>query len=168
VMIASALICRPRLLIADEPTTALDVTIQAQVLDLMKRLRDEVGTAVLLITHDMGVVAEMADEVAVMYGGRIVESGEVEAIFSSPAHPYTRLLLAPVPKLDGERKTVLRTIEGTVPSAGAWPTGCRFRTRCPLADGRCVEVPPLTPVSDAARSKHLAACWHSARVAELA
>ncbi|MFI5014739.1 MAG: ABC transporter ATP-binding protein [Hyphomicrobiales bacterium] len=165
VMIAAALICRPELLIADEPTTALDVTIQAQVLDLMKRLRDEAGTTILLITHDMGVVADMADEVAVMYGGRIVESGGVEAIFAAPAHPYTRLLLATVPKLDGERKTVLRTIEGTVPSAGAWPAGCRFQTRCPLADAKCVEAPPLANVDDGV---HRAACWHTEKVAELA
>ncbi len=164
VMIAAALICRPALLIADEPTTALDVTIQAQVLDLMKRLRDEVGTTILLITHDMGVVADMADEVAVMYGGRIVERGGVEAIFAQPAHPYTRLLLATVPRLDGERKTVLRTIEGTVPSAGAWPQGCRFRSRCPLADAVCAEAPPLASLSDVT---HSVACWHSGRVAEL-
>jgi len=165
VMIAAALICRPELLIADEPTTALDVTIQAQVLDLMKRLRDEAGTTILLITHDMGVVAEMADEVAVMYGGLVVESGSVEAIFAAPAHPYTRLLLATVPKLDGARKTVLRTIEGTVPSAGAWPAGCRFRNRCPLADLRCAAVPPLAP---AGGTPHRAACWHIERTASLA
>jgi peptide/nickel transport system ATP-binding protein len=165
IMIASALICRPKLLIADEPTTALDVTIQAQILDLMKHLREEVGTTVLLITHDMGVVAEMADHVAVMYGGRVVETGPVDDIFADPAHPYTRLLLATVPKLDGARKTVLRTIEGTVPSAESWPEGCRFRTRCPLASEQCVQVPPLDRVRGAARR---AACWHTDKVVEIA
>ena len=136
VMIAAALICRPRLLIADEPTTALDVTIQAQILDLMKRLRDEVGTSIVIITHDMGVVAEMADDVAVMYGGRVVERGPVDTIFSAPAHPYTHLLLATVPRLDGDRKSALRTIEGIVPGVDQWPKGCRFRSRCPLATRR--------------------------------
>ncbi len=165
IMIASALICRPKLLIADEPTTALDVTIQAQILDLMKHLREEVGTTVLLITHDMGVVAEMADHVAVMYGGRVVETGPVDDIFADPAHPYTRLLLATVPKLDGARKTVLRTIDGTVPSAESWPEGCRFRTRCPLASEQCVQVPPLDRVRGAARR---AACWHTDKVVEIA
>jgi len=165
IMIASALICRPKLLIADEPTTALDVTIQAQILELMRQLRDEVGTAILLITHDMGVVADIADDVAVMYGGRVVESGSVETVFADPAHPYTRLLLATVPKLDGDRKTVLRTIEGAVPSADAWPEGCRFRTRCPLADAVCTRTPPLAPVRDPVRR---AACWHADRVAEVA
>lgn len=165
VMIAAALICRPRLLIADEPTTALDVTIQAQILDLMKRLRDEVGTTIVIITHDMGVVAEMADDVAVMYGGRVIENGPVDVIFAAPAHPYTRLLLATVPKLDGARKRALRTIDGMVPSADAWPVGCRFRSRCPLATEVCKQRPALAPVG---QEWHRAACWHSDRVAELA
>jgi oligopeptide/dipeptide ABC transporter ATP-binding protein len=165
IMIAAALVCRPRLLIADEPTTALDVTIQAQILDLMKRLRDEVGTTIVLITHDMGVVADMADDVAVMYGGRVVESGPVEQIFAAPAHPYTRLLLATVPRLNGQRKTVLRTIEGQVPSADAWPQGCRFRDRCPLASSKCGERPVLTPL---AKADHQVACWHTDRVAAMA
>ena len=165
IMIAAALVCRPRLLIADEPTTALDVTIQAQILDLMTRLRDEVGTTIVLITHDMGVVADMADDVAVMYGGRVVESGPVEQIFAAPAHPYTRLLLATVPRLDGLRKTVLRTIEGQVPSADAWPQGCRFRDRCPLVSSKCSERPVLTPL---AQADHQAACWHTDRVAAMA
>ncbi|CAN7681391.1 ABC transporter ATP-binding protein [Bosea sp. LjRoot9] len=164
IMIASALICRPALLIADEPTTALDVTIQAQILELMRRLREEVGTAIVLITHDMGVVADLADDVCVMYGGRIVESGPVEPIFAAPRHPYTKLLLATIPTLQGQRKAILRTIEGMVPSAGAWPEGCRFRTRCPLADEACLEPPPLAPVE----AGHAAACWHSARVEALA
>ena len=165
IMIAAALVCRPRLLIADEPTTALDVTIQAQILDLMKRLRDEVGTTIVLITHDMGVVADMADDVAVMYGGRVVESGPVDQIFATPAHPYTRLLLATVPRLDGQRKAVLRTIEGQVPSADAWPKGCRFRDRCPLASAACSERPVLTPL---AQADHQVACWHTDRVAAMA
>ena len=165
IMIAAALVCRPRLLIADEPTTALDVTIQAQILDLMKRLRDEVGTTIVLITHDMGVVADMADDVAVMYGGRVVESGPVDQIFAAPAHPYTRLLLATVPRLDGQRKTVLRTIEGQVPSADAWPQGCRFRDRCPLVSSKCSERPVLTPL---AQADHQVACWHTDRVAAMA
>ena len=165
IMIAAALVCRPRLLIADEPTTALDVTIQAQILDLMKRLRDEVGTTIVLITHDMGVVADMADDVAVMYGGRVVESGPVEQIFSAPAHPYTRLLLGTVPRLDGQRKSVLRTIEGQVPSADTWPQGCRFRDRCPLASAACSERPVLTPL---AQADHQVACWHTDRVATMA
>ena len=165
IMIAAALVCRPRLLIADEPTTALDVTIQAQILDLMKRLRDEVGTTIVLITHDMGVVADMADDVAVMYGGRVVESGPVEQIFAAPAHPYTRLLLVTVPRLDGQRKAVLRTIEGQVPSADAWPKGCRFRDRCPLASASCSERPELTPL---AQADHQVACWHTDRVAAMA
>ncbi|MBC8790258.1 MAG: peptide ABC transporter ATP-binding protein [Tagaea sp. CACIAM 22H2] len=164
IMIASALICRPSLLIADEPTTALDVTIQAQILELMRTLRREVGAAIVLITHDMGVVADLADDVCVMYGGRIVESGPVDAIFAAPRHPYTRLLLATIPKLDGARKTALRTIEGMVPSAGAWPDGCRFRTRCPLADGDCARVPPLSAVA----AGHEAACWHVDRAEALA
>ncbi|TQI75155.1 peptide/nickel transport system ATP-binding protein [Bosea sp. AK1] len=164
IMIASALICRPSLLIADEPTTALDVTIQAQILDLMRRLRDEVGSAVVLITHDMGVVADLADDVCVMYGGRIVESGPVDAIFAEPSHPYTRLLLGTIPKLDGARKTVLRTIEGMVPPAGAWPEGCRFRTRCPLADEACEQVPPAVTVG----ASHRAACWHVDRLEAMA
>lgn len=164
IMIASALICRPSLLIADEPTTALDVTIQAQILELMRTLRREVGAAIVLITHDMGVVADLADDVCVMYGGRIVESGPVEAIFAAPRHPYTRLLLATIPKLAGERKTALKTIEGMVPSAGAWPEGCRFRTRCPLADGECAKVPPLVEIAPG----HAAACWHIDKARALA
>ncbi|WP_199085801.1 ABC transporter ATP-binding protein [Bosea sp. ASV33] len=164
IMIASALICRPSLLIADEPTTALDVTIQAQILELMRRLRDEVGSAVVLITHDMGVVADLADDVCVMYGGRIVESGPVDAIFAEPSHPYTRLLLGTIPKLDGARKTVLRTIEGMVPPAGAWPEGCRFRTRCPLVDEACEQVPPAVVVG----AEHRAACWHVDRLEAMA
>jgi oligopeptide/dipeptide ABC transporter ATP-binding protein len=166
VMIASALICRPEILIADEPTTALDVTIQAQILDLLKSLRAEAGSAILLITHDMGVVADMADRVAVMYGGTVVESGPVDAIFDAPAHPYTKLLLATVPRLDGPRRQELKTIAGAVPDAASWPQGCRFRTRCPLANERCAEAPPLEPAQG--DPGHLAACWHRDRLETLA
>jgi peptide/nickel transport system ATP-binding protein len=163
-MIAMALICRPRLLIADEPTTALDVTIQAQILDLMKKLRDETGTAILLITHDMGVVADMADRVAVMYAGRIIEQAPVEAIFARQEHPYTKLLLSTIPRLDGEPKTHLPTIEGIVPNTGSWPEGCRFAPRCPIAEDQCHEVAPkLSTRIDVGA----AACWRSQQVGAL-
>ena len=164
VMIAMALITRPRLLIADEPTTALDVTIQAQILELMKRLRSETGTAILMITHDMGVVADIADRVAVRYGGRIVEDGGVDAIFRKQKHPYTRLLLSTIPRLDGsDVGQFLPTIRGMVPDAGNWPQGCRFSTRCPLADEDCRQVPPL----EASGLDRSAACWHQDRIGSL-
>jgi peptide/nickel transport system ATP-binding protein len=166
VMIAAALVCRPQVLIADEPTTALDVTIQAQILELMKTLRRETGTAILIITHDMGVVADIADRMMVMYAGRIVESGTVDDVFARPSHPYTRLLLATVPRLEGTRKTRLRTIEGVVPDVSDWPSGCRFRARCPLADAACEKVPPLEPIRG--RVDHRSACWHAGRVADVA
>lgn len=130
VMIAMALACQPRLLIADEPTTALDVTIQAQILDLMRQLRDETGTAILLITHDMGVIAEMCDTVAVMYAGQIVEYARVEQIFEEPLHPYTEGLLAAIPLL-GEMKDTLAVIPGSVPNLIHLPQGCKFAPRCP-------------------------------------
>ena len=161
VMIAIALICRPRLLIADEPTTALDVTIQAQILDLMKTLVVDRGASILLITHDMGVVADMADRVAVMYAGRIVETGPAARIFAAPAHPYSALLLASIPRLSRPSKTDLPAIEGAVPTAQDMPAGCRFSTRCPLVRDRCRrEAPPLTPEGQGA-----VACWRTADVA---
>jgi peptide/nickel transport system ATP-binding protein len=164
IMIAMALICRPRLLIADEPTTALDVTIQAQILTLMKRLRQETGTGLLLITHDMGVVADMADRICVMYAGRVVEEGDVFSLFRRQHHPYTRLLLKSLPSAGAERQAALATIEGAVPDLRSWPAGCRFNPRCPLADNICrADVPPLAPVAD----EQSAACWHTDRVAEL-
>jgi peptide/nickel transport system ATP-binding protein len=164
IMIAMALICRPRLLIADEPTTALDVTIQAQILALMKRLRQDTGTGLLLITHDMGVVADMADRICVMYAGRVVEEGDVFSLFRRQRHPYTRLLLKSLPSAGAERQAALATIEGAVPDLRSWPAGCRFNPRCPLADNICrADVPPLAPVADA----QSAACWHTDRVAEL-
>jgi peptide/nickel transport system ATP-binding protein len=157
VMIAMALACDPELLIADEPTTALDVTIQAQVLDLMRQLRAETGAAIMLITHDLGVVAEMADRVIVMYAGQIVEEAPVGILFSRPEHPYTVGLLGSIPRLD-KRRGRLPAIEGTVPSPLAMPPGCRFAPRCPFADARCrAEAPPLKP----AAADHLARCWKS-------
>ncbi len=165
IMIASALSCRPRVLIADEPTTALDVTIQAQILDLMRNLSVETGTAVILITHDLGVVAEMADRVAVMYAGRVVETGGVFDIFREAGHPYTRMLLKSIPRLDGERKKDLFIINGVVPDARNWPQGCRFNTRCPLADQVCrTQVPALEPTGP---EGCLSACWHKDRIKEL-
>ena len=155
VMIAMALACKPQLLIADEPTTALDVTIQAQVLDLMKRLRDELGMAILLITHDLGVVAEIAERVVVMYAGRIVEKGSVFDIFETPQHPYTKGLLNSIPTLETV-KGQLEVIRGNVPGLAEMPTGCRFSPRCDWASKRCwSREPPLMPVKDG----HLSACW---------
>jgi oligopeptide/dipeptide ABC transporter ATP-binding protein len=155
VMIAMALCLKPALLIADEPTTALDVTIQAGILRLMKDMQEETGTAVLLITHDLGIIAEMADEVAVMYAGKIVESGPCESIFASFVHPYTEGLFKSLPGRT-PRGQKLYTIAGTVPSALMFPTGCRFHPRCPLAIERCVhEEPPLVEVE----TGHRAACW---------
>ena len=162
VMIAMALACRPKVLIADEPTTALDVTIQAQILALLADLQQRFGTAILLITHDLGVVAETADRVAVMYAGRIVELGSVFVLFEHPRHPYTRGLLNAIPHLDhlqgeqhGER---LNEIPGIVPPLTRLPPGCRFAPRCPHADDRCrQEYPPFQQESE----EHWVACWHA-------
>jgi peptide/nickel transport system ATP-binding protein len=146
VMIAMALSCLPDLLIADEPTTALDVTIQAQILDLMRRLRTETGTAILLITHDMGVIAEMCDNVAVMYAGEIVEYSDVNTIFENPLHPYAEGLLAAIPVL-GEIRDTLAVIPGTVPNLINLPPGCKFAPRCPYAKELCAQdVPPLVEI----------------------
>jgi peptide/nickel transport system ATP-binding protein/oligopeptide transport system ATP-binding protein len=141
VMIAMALACNPRVLIADEPTTALDVTVQAQILDLLRALQAETGMAIILITHDLGVVAEMADEVAVMYAGRVVERAPVAALFDDPQHPYTIGLLGSVPRLDEDRARLL-AIEGSVPPPFALPPGCRFAPRCPFAVAACREEVP--------------------------
>jgi peptide/nickel transport system ATP-binding protein len=155
VMIAMALSCEPALLIADEPTTALDVTIQAQILDLLGDLQRRLGMAILIITHDLGVIAEVADQVLVMYAGRIVESADVNDLFADPQHPYTIGLLGSIPRIDVDRKR-LATIEGTVPSPNNQPSGCRFAPRCPFADRRCALEPP--PLRDIAPG-HQVACW---------
>ncbi len=154
-MIAMALACEPRLLIADEPTTALDVTIQAQILELMRTLQEETGTAIILITHDLGVVAEVGDEVVVMYAGRVVERASVKELFAQPQHPYTVGLLGSMPRLDGDA-TRLASIDGQVPNPLKRPAGCSFAERCPFADAQCREaVPPLRDLGDA----HSSACW---------
>jgi oligopeptide/dipeptide ABC transporter ATP-binding protein len=154
-MIAMARACEPRLLIADEPTTALDVTIQAQILELMHTLQRETGTAVILITHDLGVVAEVADEVLVMYAGRVVEKAPVQALFDEPQHPYTVGLLGSIPRLDIEQER-LASIEGQVPDLLHRPAGCRFAERCPFADAQCrAAEPPLRAVA----AGHASACW---------
>ncbi len=154
VMIAMALSCDPRLLIADEPTTALDVTIQAQILDLMKRLKEELGMAILMITHDLGVIAEMASRVAVMYAGKIVEEAPVGCLFEAPLHPYTEGLMKSIPRL-GERKR-LHVIPGTVPEPSRLPSGCKFHPRCSYAFERCLcEEPPLLKVDE----HHSVSCW---------
>ncbi len=155
VMIAMALSCNPKLLIADEPTTALDVTVQAQILELMKELRERLGMAILLITHDLGVIAEMVDEVVVMYAGRVVERGPVAEVFASPQHPYTESLLLSIPLLGMRYSTPLQAIRGVVPSPLEWPAGCRFAPRCDYAFDRCIgEDPPLLPVPP-----QESACW---------
>jgi len=156
VVIAMALACRPRLLIADEPTTALDVTIQAQILALIKELQREIGMAVILITHDLGVIAETCDDVLVMYAGRVAEQAPVEALFRRPAHPYTRGLLASMPRLTTPRKSRLPVIEGMVPSLRDLPPGCRFANRCPHAEPRCAAgSPALEPVA----AGHAVSCF---------
>ena len=141
VMIGMAMVCRPKVMIADEPTTALDVTIEAQILQLMKKLREKMGTAIMLITHDMGVVAETADDVLVLYAGKAVEYGSIEDIFERPKHPYTQGLLNSIPRLD-EDVEMLNTIEGTVPAPDAMPSGCRFAPRCPYGNPRCMTEKP--------------------------
>jgi oligopeptide/dipeptide ABC transporter ATP-binding protein len=158
VMIAIALAAEPELLVADEPTTALDVTVQAEILELLDRLRSTRGMAVLLITHDLGIVAGRADRVMVMYAGRIVEHGKTLSLFTTPMHPYTRGLFASVPRIDAEGDR-LQPIAGVVPSPENWPPGCRFHPRCPLRIGRCeAEAPLLLPTGPAQES----ACWVTA------
>ena len=155
VMIALALACHPQLLIADEPTTALDVTIQAQILDLIRGLRDRLGMSVLLITHNMGVVASTADRVSVMYLGVIIETGTVQDVFEQPAHPYTQRLLASIPSLHSEPKTPLQSLKGVVPELALAPQGCVFASRCPDVMSKCLETPPLITLS----AQHKAKCW---------
>jgi oligopeptide/dipeptide ABC transporter ATP-binding protein len=155
VVIGMALACTPALLIADEPTTALDVTIQAQILELMQQLQRELHMAVILITHDLGVIAETCQDVIVMYAGRIAESGPVKEIFDRPSHPYTRGLLDSIPRLENPRKTRLNVISGMVPSLQDLPKGCRFQNRCPYRIDKCAEQPPLEAVAPG----HETACW---------
>ncbi|MBB3214447.1 peptide/nickel transport system ATP-binding protein [Herbaspirillum sp. Sphag1AN] len=160
VMIAMALLCRPALLICDEPTTALDVTIQAQILALMRKLGEERGTAILLITHDLGVVAEMCERVVVMYAGQVVEQSTVRALFDAPAHPYTRALMLARPALDAEPGMPLTAIPGAVPLPGSVTSGCRFAARCAQVQERCrTDAPELKPV-DLPVSEHLVRCWY--------
>jgi len=163
VMIAIALACEPKVLIADEPTTALDVTIQAQILELVKELRQKMGMAIIWITHDLGVIAGIADRVMVMYGGQIAEQGPVNEIFHNPAHPYTRALLQTVPKLHGARDTKLRVIEGQPPMLSAHPAACPFRARCAHAFARCEqENPARRPIGNG----HDVAChWNHTEAA---
>ena len=163
VMIAMALSCEPRLLIADEPTTALDVTIQAQILDLLAELRARHGMAVLLITHDLGVVAEVCDRVVVMYAGQVVETGAVDEIFAHPSHPYTRGLLGSLPAVE-RRGQQLASIPGTVPNPTAWPDGCRFAERCPEVADACSRDQVLVPIGQPARA---ARCWRAGGMAGL-
>jgi oligopeptide/dipeptide ABC transporter ATP-binding protein len=155
VMIAMAIACRPKLLIADEPTTALDVTIQAQILRLLVDLKERLGSALMLITHDLGVVAAMADQVVVMYAGRVVERASVGTIFSEPRHPYTMGLLGSVVRLEDSRAVALKSISGTPPVPLALPPGCSFRPRCPRAFARCAEELPVLAGSGVG---HAAAC----------
>lgn len=158
VMIAIALSCNPKLLIADEPTTALDVTIQAQIIDLMKELQDKIGASIILITHDLGVVADMAQRVVVMYAGKVVEQGAINDVFYEPKHPYTWGLLRSVPRLDDDEKNELIPIPGTPPDLIAPPKGCAFAARCPYAMNICLEE---DPVHAEFSPGHTAACWLS-------
>ena len=162
VMIAIALVCNPTLLIADEPTTALDVTIQAQILDLMRRLQAELSMSILFITHSMGVVAEVADEVAVMYAGEVIEQGKVHSLFEKPSHPYTQGLLASIPNAQRDidehgNRTRLKPIEGIVPSLYVTPKGCTFAPRCQYSEPKCSEQARLLPI----QVDHLSRCWKS-------
>jgi oligopeptide/dipeptide ABC transporter ATP-binding protein len=154
VVIAMALACEPSVVIADEPTTALDVTIQAQILELMQSLQRDMGLAIMLITHDLGVIAETCNDVVVMYAGRVAESGPVKDIFANPSHPYTRGLLDSIPVLENPRKTRLNVIDGMVPSLKDLPQGCRFQNRCPYRIDKCVVQPPLEEVEPG----HFTAC----------
>ncbi len=160
VMIAIALSCKPDILVADEPTTALDVTVQAQILDLINRLQEELGMGVILITHDLGVIAETADNVAVMYAAHIVEYSNVDEIFHNPLHPYTVGLLGSIPKLNVETERLM-TIEGTVPAPTNFPVGCHFNTRCPYATEQCYKEEPALIEHE---KGHFAACFHWEKV----
>ena len=156
VMIAMALACQPKLIIADEPTTALDVTVQAQILSLLKNLTKEANSSLILITHDLGVVARYADNVAVMYGGRVVETASARELYKNPQHPYTEGLMASIPKLDGDPGSRLYTIEGQPPDLSNLPSGCSFNPRCPHAQDKCIMTKPT--LSEVAPN-HLRACF---------
>jgi peptide/nickel transport system ATP-binding protein len=158
-MIAMALACNPDVLIADEPTTALDVTIQAQIIELIDRLKDEFNSAVILITHDLGVVADVADEIIVMYAGRVVERAKTRSLFYDPQMPYTWGLLGSIPRLDRPKQDRLHSIKGTPPSLIRAPTGCKFRPRCPHAFDKCMEEPDL--VNRVEEPGHVDRCWLS-------
>ena len=166
VMIAMALSCNPKVLVADEPTTALDVTIQAQILDLMLELQEKLGTAIIMITHDLGVIAEVAKRVVVMYAGKKVEEAQVEDLFEMPSHPYTKGLLGSIPRMDAIRgesrgRERLQEIKGMVPSLHHLPSGCLFEPRCPHATDQCrTAYPPLEDI----RPGHLVACWHAEKL----
>ncbi|WP_066252965.1 ABC transporter ATP-binding protein [Neobacillus drentensis] len=164
VMIAMALACKPKLLIADEPTTALDVTIQAQILDLIIGLNKEFGMSVIFITHDLGVVAEVCTRVVVMYLGQVVEEADVEELFARPYHPYTKGLMKSIPQMDGDRSQNLHVIEGTMPSLHDMPKGCRFASRCPYADEQCKEQAPKL---ETLQSMHKVRCWHYEKIVEM-
>ena len=155
VMIAMAIACRPSLVLADEPTTALDVTIQAHILDLLTRIQEEMGMALMLVTHDLGLIAERAHEVAVMYAGKIVEQSDTLELFRRPLHPYTRGLMASLPAPGGTKRSRLKTIPGTVPRLSELPTGCRFAPRCELREDICDKAPELVEVHPG----HKARCW---------
>lgn len=162
VMIAMALACNPTLLIADEPTTALDVTIQAQILDLLIQLKDELSMSILMITHDLGVVAEFCDDVSVMYAGKIVEQADVDTLFAHPRHPYTRGLLSSIPKI-GQKTQYLPTIPGMVPSADNRPAGCFFQDRCTQKIDTCAKIPPVPENAlqhDNNNNAHIVSCWN--------
>ena len=164
VMIALALSCEPKLIIADEPTTALDVTIQAQILELMKNLTKQMGVALIVITHNLGVVARYADRVNVMYAGKLVEMGQAREIYHDPHHPYTLGLLASVPRMDQPRGTRLIPIDGQPPDLTLLDSGCAFRPRCRFAVDQCAtEIPPLQTVDD----EHASACWRVSEISEL-
>ena len=157
VMIAMAIACKPSLILADEPTTALDVTIQAHILELLSQIQSEMGMAMILVTHDLGLIAERAHEVAVMYAGRIVEQADTVELFANPLHPYTRGLMASIPKPGESRKTKLNTIPGTVPRLQDLPAGCTFAPRCDIKTQRCDREPDLVEI----RSGHLVRCWEA-------
>ncbi len=157
VMIAMALSCKPSLLIADEPTTALDVTIQAQILEVIKALKEELNMGVMMITHDLGVVSEICDRVVVMYLGQVIEEADVDTLFENPRHPYTKGLMRSIPKLTGNRREKLYTIEGVVPALDDIPKGCRFAQRCPFADSKCLSV---TPKLEQIKNGQKVRCWH--------